>query len=709
MGDPPPNPQPPSERPTRRRSSQGPGPDRWQSWDPDYYQPSVAEEQLQMQYDPQMLREQQAGQELWDHRANLAQGPEAFPAPEAQMRGAAYPAGSASYPQEFQPYSYRDESRGQGAERKASPRLPLESPYQDPRSELLDQFSPYQREELQLEGTQHGPYVRDDPAIHYSPSELGFGPYDEEVPEPEPRELAVQNAKAYLLQTSFKCDLSLYEHLVNLLTKILNQRPEDPLSILEPLNRTTQWEWFHPKPDTLRDDPEMQSTYEMAEKQKALFIRSSGGAEGEQEMEEEVTDSPVPNIMEMAFYFEQAGIGLGSDESFRIFLALKQLVEQQPILTCRFWGKILGLKRSYLVAEVEFREGEEEGEEEDVEEVADPGEVTETHGEEEGEEDEEKAADTLPKSTWKPPPVVPKEESRTGTNKYLYFVCNEPGRPWTRLPHVTPAQIVHARKIKKFLTGHLDAPVVSYPPFPGNEANYLRAQIARISAATHISPLGFYQFGEEEGDEEEEGGAGRDSFEENPDFEGIPVLELVDSMANWVHHTQHILPQGRCTWVNPMQKSEEEEELGEEEEKADEVEQEVEQEVGPPLLTPLSEDADILHLSPWTARLSSTLSSQYSLAVVRSNLWPGAYTYAIGKKFENIYVGWGHKYSPENFNPALPAPVQQEYTSGPEVMEMNDPTVEEEQAVKAAREQALAAAEEAGDDEEEEEDEEVED
>ena len=257
----------------------------------------------------------------------------------------------------------------------------------------------------------------------------------------------------------------------------------------------------------------------------------------------------MPNIMEKAFYFEQAGVGLSSDESFRIFLALKQLVEQWPIHTCRFWGKILGLRRSYLVAEVEFREGEEEVEEEEVEEVMEGGEVMEAHGEEEGEEgeeDEEKVTDVIPKPTWKPPPVVPKEESRNGTNKYLYFVCNEPGQPWVRLPHVTPIQIVQARKIKKFFTGFLDAPVISYPPFPGNEANYLRAQIARISAATHISPLGFYQFGEEEGDEEEEGGAGRDSYEENPDFEGIPVLELVDSMANWVHHTQHILPQVRA-------------------------------------------------------------------------------------------------------------------------------------------------------------------
>lgn len=43
--------------------------------------------------------------------------------------------------------------------------------------------------------------------------------------------------------------------------------------------------------------------------------------------------------------------------------------------------------------------------------------------------------------------------------------------------------------------------------------------------------------------------------------------------------------------MNPLQKTEEEEELGEEEEKADEAMEEVEQEVGPPLLTPLSEDA----------------------------------------------------------------------------------------------------------------------
>lgn len=240
----------------------------------------------------------------------------------------------------------------------------------------------------------------------------------------------------------------------------------------------------------------------------------------------------LPNVMESAFYFEQAGVGLGTDETYRIFLALKQLTDTHPIQKCRFWGKILGLEMNYIVAEVEFREGEdeEEVEEEDVPEEWDNG-------------DNEADEDELPRSFYKAPQSIPKEESRTGANKYVYFVCNEPGRPWVKLPAVTPAQIVIARKIKKFFTGRLDTPIVSYPPFPGNESNYLRAQIARISAGTQVSPLGFYHFGEEEGEEEEETEGRRDSFEENPDFEGIQVMDLVDSLSNWVHHVQHILPQ----------------------------------------------------------------------------------------------------------------------------------------------------------------------
>jgi len=60
--------------------------------------------------------------------------------------------------------------------------------------------------------------------------------------------------------------------------------------------------------------------------------------EPEVELDEE-QESPLPDLMELANYFELAGVGLNREETFRIFLALKQLVDSYPIRTCRFWGK----------------------------------------------------------------------------------------------------------------------------------------------------------------------------------------------------------------------------------------------------------------------------------------------------------------------------------------------------------------------------------
>ena len=64
--------------------------------------------------------------------------------------------------------------------------------------------------------------------------------------------------------------------------------------------------------------------------------------------------------MQLCYYFEQAGIGLNREEMMRIWLSLKTLVDKHPIQQIRFWGKIFGIEHNYLVAEVAFRDGEEE-------------------------------------------------------------------------------------------------------------------------------------------------------------------------------------------------------------------------------------------------------------------------------------------------------------------------------------------------------------
>jgi radial spoke head protein 4/6 len=62
----------------------------------------------------------------------------------------------------------------------------------------------------------------------------------------------------------------------------------------------------------------------------------------------------LPNLLELAYYFEQAAIGLGKEETYRVWLALKQLVDTYPLESIRFWGKIFGIEQNYYIAEVKI-------------------------------------------------------------------------------------------------------------------------------------------------------------------------------------------------------------------------------------------------------------------------------------------------------------------------------------------------------------------
>jgi len=501
-------------------------------------------------------------------------------------------------------------------------------------------------------------------------------------------------AKAFLTQKTNENELSLYDHFTTVLTKLLDERPQNSVELIENYFEESKRQSKKTEDEVTSQEPTEKSEDEnIAQQQMKLYDPEADGDNPEPQSNdnEEEFDIPLPNVMELAFCFEQAGIGLSREEMYRIFLALKQLIFSYPLVSVRFWGKIFGIHANYIIAEVQFREGE------DAEEEAGEGEEEEEKeddkGEEESENGETNEDEDLPKSQWKPPPVIPKEEHHTGANKKVYFACNEAGQPWVRLPHVTPAHIVAARQIKKFFTGKLDTVIVSYPHFNGTEANYLRAQIARISAGTHISPAGYYIF--EEDDEDEEEGLVRDSYEVNVEFDGLSVKDLIEpSMQNWVHHVQHILPQGRCSWFDPFQKPEddfEDEDLDEEEEENVDV---AEPETGPQLLTSVAEDEPLSTMPSWTVNVSSKSLPEYSFAIVRSNRWPGAFVFSKGKKFENIYIGYGHKYQAENYSPPMPPTALEEYAIGPDVMEMDDPSVEDEQALKKAQEEAMRAAEE---------------
>ncbi|CAF0802483.1 unnamed protein product [Didymodactylos carnosus] len=480
------------------------------------------------------------------------------------------------------------------------------------------------------------------------------------------------DAKAYILASTTKDGINLYDHLAHCLTRLLNEQPRNSTEIFEDISKDVKRETSRPQHDTLRDRDAPDSEHSLAEEQKPLFEKPDNA----DQLDDEALQSPLPNLLEYAYYFEQSGIGLGREETYRIWLALKQLVDKHQFEKVRFWGKIFGIQKNYYIAEVKFGDDEMADEEEEEQKDSEDGKEIE-------EEEQEQEEDPLPKSTFKTPQEVPKEERGTGA-----------GMPWTKLPQVTPAQISQARNIKLFLTGDLNREITSYPSYPGVEKHYLRAQIARISATTHVSPAGRFKFNDEEEEAEEEGG--RDNYQDNEEFKGAALSELIDEEFNgWVHHVQHILPQGRTKWWNPKQDSEKEEENEEEEEemKAEGAE-EIEPESGPPLLTPVGADAEIEGTRPWTAKISSLLIPQYACAFVRSNLWPGAYAFARGMIWENLYVGWGHKYAMTDYGPQLPPEPAAEYADGPDIGETEDPSPEEEARARASQEEAAEEGEE---------------
>ena len=103
----------------------------------------------------------------------------------------------------------------------------------------------------------------------------------------------------------------------------------------------------------------------------------------------------------------------------------------------RLWGKILGTKKDYYIAEGTYDGGQE------------------------AEEGQEKAADF--------------EARGSGVNKYAYWATNSPLDAWIQLPDLTPKDIKAAKEIKVNFTGELDRQIITNPFFFGKEKHFLRA------------------------------------------------------------------------------------------------------------------------------------------------------------------------------------------------------------------------------------------
>jgi hypothetical protein len=312
----------------------------------------------------------------------------------------------------------------------------------------------------------------------------------------------------------------------------------------------------------------------------------------------------LPNLLEEAEMFEWAGVSFGEEETYKLQKALKKLAVLSGASALRFWGKVYGSERDYFVVEGDLLKSEE------------------------GARD-------------------PEQEPRgTGCNRFVYWVTDNVLSDWIQLPDTTPAQLNTARQIKHLFTGNLAAPVDSNPLFPGKERHYLRAQIARITMGTVITPKGIYAFDEE---------TKLESFEP----EGFEMPEDLKSLENWGHRHPMVLKCGRCTHYAPPTMTEEERDeflaaagekdpVPEDKYRALNEEDAAKTEDAPPTwIVKVAGDAQPFNPLPGTEGNPRS----YAVNVLKSYLWPGSITCSKNGRFQSIYVGDGLKRGGSSFNP----------------------------------------------------------
>lgn len=401
-----------------------------------------------------------------------------------------------------------------------------------------------------------------------------------------------EEAKQFLKQDSSGSNL--YDHLAETLLKVLVEKPSNSFDAFEDISAGVKQASFVQAEAAARSGDNSTAAAAAAQLEWANAVAALTSPPGEDEAAPEATEGMQDLVTEGAM-LEAAGVGFGREETQRLQAALIKLGSDSGATNLRIWGKISGTGADYIVAEGEAAEDDAE----------------------------EPSADL---------------EGKDGANKYAYWVCAWAGAAWSKLPSVKASQILCASKIKKMLTGNLEAPVTGYPPFPGNEANLLRAQIARISAETVLVPTGLF-------DAEDEDSPGTLTKKEEPE----PVdLEGLSDLGNWCHFQQQLdAASGRTKkWEDP--------DAGEDDAPEDEVEFNVR---GP--LASCGEDEG----EPWAVRAAGSFSA------VRSTTWPGAVSVALGEKFVNLYVGYGTAWNAAPYEPQLPPPMRAEYAITEETAE----------------------------------------
>lgn len=436
-----------------------------------------------------------------------------------------------------------------------------------------------------------------------------------------------QGSVEALLQKEFKGQ-TIHDHLVKVLSTLVTRSSSDAYANFEVVSRFIKAEQGAVQKE-VGECPGLEEN--LAKTFKSRKLPATG--EGEETAETRLCG--VPDVASEMDKLKWASVGFSEAETFAIACSLRQLASKEGLEKVRLWGKILGTKKDYIIAEANPYSGEIP-EDEDLDKPNEPG-----------------------------------------LNFYSYWVTTNPyaeEKDWEQLPLCRKENVVSARKVKKLFTGDLSAQVITHPHFHGEERDLLRTQIARISAGAILAPNGFYVKGEGEDGTVEvakilppgvapEGDEGGFTF---------PLAKDLATLDQWVHAREHIFKTGK---TKPEEKPEE----GEEPEEKKKFRQWQQQQAADPAVAPIRQvSSDALPVGPaWSITTSYdaaeccktipgeggegeggkdiTVVSSQQVVSVKSLRWPGAVCVYQSAQFVNLYCGYGWPVG--TFFPCAPEPV----------------------------------------------------
>ena len=184
------------------------------------------------------------------------------------------------------------------------------------------------------------------------------------------------NAKLFLQNCSLESGDSLYDHLSNIIGKVIDERPKNVVDYFEEFSQRVREETFRLNEIILEkayQEPErlafakkilpslinfkQNSMYDEKTLEEDEIDEQENGEEEEEDDEVKVfTEIPKYNFMEQQFHWNSIGIGFANDETFLLSCALAHLGENSSIATYHFWGQIYGLHNNYFIAECTLTE-----------------------------------------------------------------------------------------------------------------------------------------------------------------------------------------------------------------------------------------------------------------------------------------------------------------------------------------------------------------